>query len=334
MPYNEGHITSPCQSILVSLLGLFEDAFEKHGKRLKAGFRETIVQRALKEADDQDVKALGWWLQLPALAGENKAQDFFACIPEKTLVQLMLYPTEPGERDSRGYLHTLLRSCEPGSLAVELNENERKTRLLVCLRAIYRITHAFVNQNSDVNVNFVRRNFANMCLMRAMWADSNIGIRVTSRSICALLARCILRKPWFEEPEPSWLQDVIGEQSNRIFNSAIIARDHMNLKAFVYGVLSGQEGDLPTEYATSFTETLAILTDAGTRHPFDWAKFKEQLSALVGQIQPVTIADRSVVGNLRRMYGDFLSASESAPAPTPAPAPTHVPEPAPTFAVN
>ena len=338
VPDNDGDITSSLQSILVSLFEFLEHAVEKHRERLKAGFRETIVQRASKATDDQlqveDVEALGWWLQLPALAGENKAQGFFACIPGKTLAQLMLYPTEPGKRDSRGYLHTLLRSCEPGSLAVGLNENERKARLLVCLHAIYRITHDFVNKNSDVGVNFVRKNFANIGLMRAMWADSNVGIRVTSRSICGLLARCILRRLQLEEPEPIWLQDVIGEQPNRIFNAGIGTRDHMNLKAFVYGVLSGQEGDLPTEHATSFTEILAILMDTGTQHPFDWTKFKEQLSALVGQIQPVTVADRSVVGNLRRMYGDFLSASESAPAPTPAPAPTHVPEPAPTHAVN
>ena len=321
MPYNLGVVVHRRQHILVPLWKFFEDAVQKHRECLKVGFRLSIVQRASKAADDQDIKAIDWWLQLPALAEESSAQDFLASIPKKTHIQLMLSScTQPRKRDYRKCLHTLLRSCEPGSLAVGLDENERKTRLLVCLHAIHHIAHASVDREfEDDVIGFVRSNFANMAIMWALWADSDVGIRITSRSICALLARCILRGGRFSGPDLGWLQDVTGEPSNTIFNPDIITRDHMNLKAFVYGLLSGQEGDLPTEHATSFTETLAILMDAGTQPPFDRLKFEEELSSLIDRTQhDSTEGSEVVVGKLRRMFKDLLPAS--------APASTHLPE--------
>jgi hypothetical protein len=94
----------------------------------------------------------------------------------------------------------------------------------------------------------------------------------------------------------------------------------MNLKAFVYGLLSGQEGDLSTEHATSFTETLAILMDAGSQSPFDRTKFENQLSALIERIEEDTAeGSGNMVKNLRQMFKDFL------PTPTPGSGPTPTP---------
>ncbi len=315
VPLNLGDVTSGRQHILVSLLDTFERGVDKHGKRLKDGLRQTIVQGALQASDIVDVRALTWWLQLPAQAEESKAQDFLACIPEKTVIQLMRDPDpiESRKQIFREHLLTLLRSCGPGSLSVGLNENERKTRLLVCLHAIHRIAHASINDDSDVDVDFVRSNFANISFMRAMWADNDTGIRVISRSICALLARCLLRKGQLEGPELGWLQDVTGESSYTIFNSNTATLGRMNLKAFVYGLLLRLKGDLPAEHATSFTETLAILMDARIQRSFDRTIFKEQLSSLVERTeQDATEDSREVVEKLRRMFGDFL------PAPAPA----------------
>jgi len=328
VPYNLGEVRRRRQHILVPLLKFFEDAVKKHKTRLKDGFRETIVRGALDTSDNVDVKALTWWLQLPALAEESKAQDILECIPKETIVQLMAGPIESGKLVFREHLLSLLRSCGPGSLAGKLDEKERKARLLVCLHAIHRISHASVDQKFDVDVvDFVRSNFANMSLMRAMWADSDVGIRTTSRSICALLARCLLSRLQLEGPELGWLQDVTGEPSNTIFNSDGTARDRMNLKAFVYGLLLGQEGDLPTEHATSFTETLAILMEAGSQSPFDRTKFQDQLSALIGRIErDTTEGSGEIVDKLRRMFANFLLA----PAPAPAPTPTRMSTPAPS----
>jgi hypothetical protein len=93
----------------------------------------------------------------------------------------------------------------------------------------------------------------------------------------------------------------------------------MNLKSFVYGLLSGQEGDLPTEHAILFTETLAILMNAGVQSPFDRNRFQDGLSALIGRIeQDSTEGSGEIVDKLRRMFEDFL------PAPAPVPMSTHL----------
>lgn len=332
VPYNLGMVVRRRQRILVPLLKFFEAAVKKHKQRLKDGFRETIVRGALETSGDVDVKALTWWLQLPALAEESKAQDILECIPRETVVQLMAGPIESGKRVFREHILSLLRSCGPGSLAVGLGEQERKSRLLVCLRAIYRIAHASVDQNLDVDVgvvHFVRSNFANISLMRAMWADSDVGIRITSRSICALLARCLLSRPQpeLEGPELVWLQDVTREPPNTIFNSDNATRDRMNLKAFVYGLLSDQEGELPREHAISFTETLAILMNAGIERPFNRNIFQVQLSALISWIEQDTTAGSGIIADkLRQMfkYVDPTLAPASVPVPTPADVHTYI----------
>jgi len=333
VPYNLGDVARHRQQILVPLLEFFGAAVAKHKQRLKDGFRETIVQGARKASDNVDVQALTWWLRLPALAEESRAQDILECIPKETVVQLMAGPIESGKPGFREHLLSLLRSCGPGSLAVRLDEKERKARLLVCLHAIHRIAHASVDRRFQVEddvVDFVRSNFANMSLMRAMWADSDVGISITSRSICALLARCLLSRLHLQGPELGWLQDVIKEEPSTIFNSDPTTRDRMNLKAFVYGLLSDQEGDLPMEHATSFTETLAILMDAGIQSPFDRTKFQDQLSSLIRRIGQDTTTEGSgeIVDKLRRMFAAFLSTPASAPAsvhtPTPSPSPSPV----------
>jgi len=331
VPYSRGEIAHLRQHILVPLLKFFKDAIKKHKQRLKDGFRKSIVQGALDASDNVDAKALTWWLQLAAQAGESKAQDILKCIPKEMVVRLMASPIESGKRVFREHLLSLLRSCGPGSLAVRLDEKERKARRLVCLRAIHRIAHASVEQKFNLDIlDFVRSNFADMRIMRAMRADSDVRIRIISRSICALLARCLLKRtfPALTRPELVWLQHVTGELPNTIFHSPIDMRDRMNLKAFVDGVFSGQKGDLPREHATSFTETLAILMDAGSQSPFDKTKFQAQLSALIGWIEEDTTGGSGeIVYKLHRMFKDFLPTP--APAPAPALMPMHAPLPTP-----
>jgi hypothetical protein len=315
VPPNLGVVNSNIQRILVSGLDIFKRTFKKHGRRLKDGFRQTVVQMALETSDDVDLEALTWWLEHPALVEESKAQDFLACIPRQTVVQLMSDPDR--KLIFKEHLLTLLRSCIPGSLAVGgLEENERKARLLVYLRVIHRITHDFVNQNSTsgVDINFVRSNFAEISRMQAMWADSDAGNQVTSRSICALLARCILRRSLPRESEQDWLQAVTGVSPNSISISDTTARNRMNLTAFLYGALAHQGGDLPAEHATSFTKTLAILMtpEAEAQSSFDRTEFQKRLSDLIVQIeQDATTGSTEVVEKLHRMFNDLL------PVPTP-----------------
>jgi hypothetical protein len=312
---NLGGVVSNTQRILVSGLKIFEGAVNKHRTRLKDGFGRTIMQRHFRASDNMDLEALTWWLKQPALSEESQAQDFLACLPKETIVQLMY------DRSRKfifsGHLYTLLRSFGPGLLAVGLEENERKARLLVYLRAIHCITydfvnHRFVSQYSEDDVNFVRSRFAEISHMQVMWTDSDTGIRVTSRCICALLARCLLHRGLPGASDLAWLQNVIGESSDTIFDSNKPQRDRMNLKAFVHGVLAHNGGDLPTEHATSFTETLAILMtpEAEVQSSFDRTRFQIRLTDLVRQIEQDAApgsAELEVVERLRRTFEDFLT---------------------------
>jgi Family of unknown function (DUF6535) len=303
-----GGVDSTIQHILVSGLNNFRRSVEKHRQRLKDGFRGTIVKVHLRPSDDLDREALTWWLKHPALADESNAQDFLACLPKKTVVELIRDPDR--KLILSEHLLTLLRSCGPGLLAVGLDENERRTRLLVYLRTIYFIirdfvNHSFADQYSDDVVNFVRSKFAEISHMQAMWTDSDVGIRVTSRSICALMARCLLRRRLPEASDLAWLKYVIGESSDTIFNSDTPQRDVMNLKAFVYGIFAPEGGDLAGEHANSFIETFVILMtpDAEAQSSFDKTKFQERLYNLIEQIErDSTPASADVVDKLRRMF--------------------------------
>jgi hypothetical protein len=75
----------------------------------------------------------------------------------------------------------------------------------------------------------------------------------------------------------------------------------MNLKSFVNGVLSTLEGDLATEDAISFKETLGILLDIENDN-FD-ANFQNRLSQKVEQIrQDDPEGSVDVVRKLRTMF--------------------------------
>ena|SRR6266702_6752319 len=65
----------------------------------------------------------------------------------------------------------------------------------------------------------VRIKFASIGLMRSLLADKDPTICVTSHSICALLARHILHKYPPRDSGLAWLQDVLGQPSNTIYNA-------------------------------------------------------------------------------------------------------------------
>ena len=156
--------------------------------------------------------------------------------------------------------------------------------------------------------------------MRELWRDGDAAIRFTSRSICALLAKKVVREQ-LEEPQLRWLQDVTGEASYAIHRADIVTRDHMNFKSFVYGVLSYPGGDLPTEDATSFKETLAILFDMPSDAHFGTPAFQTRLSGEFEWIQQSDTEDTQgsrevVVDKLQSMF-TFLPPAPPPPFPPP-----------------
>jgi hypothetical protein len=286
MRHSLGNALTPRQGKLAAWLKAIENAIKNHKKRLKGGLRRNIIRRAIGAPMAVDLNALVWLLQRPAMAETGNIQGFVASIPGETLVLLMSVPKNSGKITFREHLSALLRSCAVGT--VGLDGDVRRSRLLVCLEALHHIVKATFLPYGDLPslslLNDVRINFANMEIMRNLWAEGDPAIRVTSRSICALLARYfLLYLSQREGPELAWLEEVVGKHPNRgtnYFNDTVIV-DRMNLKSFVYGVLSNPVDNLPLKHATLFGETLAILMNAGGQAALSRDVFEEQLSALI-----------------------------------------------------
>lgn len=313
VPYNLGTVESWTQRKLTEWLDSIEITLNRHNRRLGDGFRGSIVNDAIQAPHAIDVKALTWLFQLPALADKSKIERFIAAIPGKTIVQLLSTPREHGNITFRDHLLALLRSCAPG--IVGLDESVRSRRLSVCLDAVHHIAKAAIVPNgvllSEYLLSDVRIHFANIGLMRALWADENPATRVTARSICALLAKHLLRKYPLEQSELAWLGDVMGKPSNTIYNQLddLAAVDNMNVDSFVYCLLSHHTDDLPIIQATAFADTLAILMNSGSRDTFS-----DQLSSLILRMEYDENEDRvNVVNKICSMFPGIPSTTRQHP---------------------
>jgi Family of unknown function (DUF6535) len=318
-PSLDGILFSPWQRKLIIWFESRGKAIGKHYRYTIDGFEQSAINTAVN-AQEGDHKIITSLFSVLSLSDKSKLRKLAVSIPRHRILDL-IRPVEFGRIGLRDPLLVLLRNCEASTGATGPDEDARKRSLLVCLDAIHHIS-----KTPDVpELNFVRANFANIGLMRTLWDDNDTAIRITSRSICALIARRVGRREWLEEggEELRWLQDVTGEASHEILNADVEMRDRMNFKSFVYGVLSNQVGDLPTEDATSFRETLAILLDSRTDPHFDLLSSQDQLSEEVRRIyQDDPQGSREVVHRLLSMF-PFIHPPlpfpmiQSAPLPAP-----------------
>jgi Family of unknown function (DUF6535) len=238
---NPGEITSRIQGTLVEWINFSEKVAKESMERYS--LPRSIIKGALKAPVDVDVKALAWLFKLPAFADQNKVQEYLADVPGEMVVQVMNDPVH-----FRARLYALLQSC--ASPTAGLDEKGRKSRLLICLNAIYHVARASIipykvtlstevtpstqatpsvqvtppvqvapptQGNPSVQVapcvevlRDFHIDFANMGLMRTFWADSDPAIRVISRSICALFAGHLLGQPPLMDSQLAWLQDMLG----------------------------------------------------------------------------------------------------------------------------
>ena len=297
-----------------------EGAIKKHGNCLKNGLDRSTLEVTKYASDYKDGKILTRVLNYLALDDISKLRNFVATIPRNTLAQLMRPPIKSGVMALREPLLTLLRSCV-GISAVGPDEYVRRRSLFVCLEAVRHVAEALIDPNADSQPDVlydVRINFANISLMRAMWADADAAIRVTSRSICALLARCLIHRGQLDGSELAWLQDVIEESPRTIYNSPVAELDHMNLKSFVYSLLSHQAGDLPKEHVASFERTLVILMGIAmpTDADIDRAVLKTGLQNLIQRMKTDGYRGSFAATALCQMYESILQPSASAPCIT------------------
>ena len=302
-PSPSGDITSPGQRRLVDWLNSCENAFKKHWEYLMDGFRKSVIKGATSLQENWDRKIVAWMFNVLAMGDKSKFRKFAASIPRLRVSDLIPF-IESGTIPLQEPLLALLRSCAAGTRTPgpDIDEDVLKRSLLVCLEAIRHIAKA----PSVPNLNFVRASFASIGLMRPLWNDSDTSIRVTSRCICALLAKKVLGEA-LDQLQLYWLQEVTGEASNHIYRADPVTRDRMNLKSFVNGILPDHVGNLPTEDATSFKETLALLlnidiiTDSDAH--FDTTTSQNRLSVEVQRMQDDdSPGSHEAVDKLRSMF--------------------------------
>ncbi|KAN0118943.1 hypothetical protein V8E52_004715 [Russula decolorans] len=267
-----------------------------HWQYFTYGLEKSIVHRAVETLKGGDRGRVTRLFNQLALVDRKKFLRFAASIPRHKILDLIL-PVD--SLLLRGSLLALLRSSAAGIGEADVNRRS----LIVCLHAI---RHIFKAPIPDSDLDFMRTHFANMDLMEYLWEDNNTAIRVTSRSICALLAKQVVRNP-LRGPQLRWLREVFGRDAPE--TTDVATWDRMNLRSFINEVLADQEGDLPTEDATSFKETLAILLDVRTDDDFD-ANFQSRLSEEVQRMRRSAIDD-DVVDKLRSMF-PFLRLSHPA----------------------
>jgi Family of unknown function (DUF6535) len=285
------------ERILFRWLDWCEEAVKTHWRYIKDGIGKSIINSATDaQGEDPRIVTRLFNLLVMPVGDKSKLREFAASISRNDVLYL-IPRIKSGKIVLQEPLRILLRSCTASPNVAGPDEKVRRRSLLICLEAI----HNIVKEPTVPNLEYVRANFANIDRMRVLWDDSDTAIRVASRSICALIAKQVIREKWLDAEQLRWLQEVTG--SRAVYSANPETKNRMNLKSFVRGVLSDQEGDLPTEDASSFKETLVILMDAGSDAHFDPDIQIQRLSEEVGRIHhddPEGSVD--VVYKLRAMF--------------------------------
>jgi len=309
-------------------------AASDHRQYFTEGLEKSIVYRAVDMQRSGDHRRVTWLFNQLALGDRSKFLKFAASIPRLRIPDLIL-PTELPLVS----LLVLLRSCVVGTYS-SADQDVRKRALLVCLHAIRHIAKASTLPDLD----FMQAHLANTDHMGALWSKDDSSIRTTSRSICALVARKVIRKIRLEDADLPWLQQVFGKSPGVILEASNTVRDQMNFKAFVTGVLPHPQSKLSTEDTAIFKETLTILLNERTNDPNYSAgliiidDLPMQLSQAIQQYDSED--GHEVFDRLHAMFPSLevgfptsppvaLAPPAPAPAPVPVPAPPAPPSPAP-----
>jgi hypothetical protein len=309
-----------------------------HWQFLTDGLEKSIVYRAVATLSDGDHGRVTWLFNQLALGDKDKFLKFAATIPRHRIPDLFLPIESVSFRET---LLVLLRSCVASRYTAWPDKDVRERSLLVCLHAIRHIVKADAPTIPDLN--FMRAHLANTGLMQPLWDVADDSVRITIHSICALVARQVVRKQRLKGAVLIWLQEVTEEPSSSILEADVTVLDQMNFKSFVIGAFPS---DLPhrglsTEDATSFNETLAILL--GVRPDchdyFTTPNWRTRLSEEVGRIQRYDRQGGLQVFNALRLVFPSLHPVTSAHAvvppshSNPPPFPPRAPTPPPPRAV-
>jgi Family of unknown function (DUF6535) len=325
---------TPTQRKLVKWSKISKDAFKKHRDRLQRGFRKSIIKGALDAPVAVDRDALTRLFKELALVDESELRQFVAIIPRDKFLHIMTPPIESKDIVFRESL-TVIRNRIVDKGAKGPNDNEHGSCLLVWLAAIHHVANEFLVPNrvpetelGDL-LDVVLINFADTRCMQALWAHDDTAVRVISRSICALLAKCLLQNRQPGETELPWLEAVTGVPRDDIFESLHIhgKLDRVILTSFVCGVfphladgdLPYQANDPPTAHASSIAKTLATLMDAGTE-----PDFSAKLLGLIRHMEGGETRARFAATKLHQMFSKITDPPAIPPRP-PVPASPQLP---------
>jgi len=356
--YNLGQNMACIQTKLISWRKIYEDAYEEHRCCLKEGFQRTVIRTALNAPVDVDRVALTRFFSELTL-DRSEFLTFMASIPRHEIVRIMTPPFESRGIVFREHLLTLIKSCTVGTNVRGLDEEKRKSCLLVWSAAVLHIIKEFFIPNRvpplepDL-LDDVLINFANIDHMQAMWAHSDTAIRLVSRSICALLAKCLLQNGHINSKRIRWLVAVTNVRRAEIIDLWVYpgAFDHVILTSFVCGIFphyggdapkqvgnfpvqegniadletdvnlrkqagdtQHDESDLPIAYASFIKQTLSIIMGVGTEPHFNRLLFTAKLSNLIHQMEGGDPHASFVANELRRMFPEFIQATSYLPTP-------------------
>ena len=303
-----------------------------HWQYFTDGLEKTIFYRAVTTLRDGDRGRVAWLFNQLALGDRHTFLKFAASIPIHKIPDLIPSIESVPFLESLLVLLRIVAGIRPGS-AAWLDSDVHRRSLLVCLHAICHIAKA--NAATAADLDFMRDHFADTALMRGLWDDDDNSIRITSRSICALITRQVVRKPWLKEEDLYWLGEVTGSSSNAILEADVTVRDQMNFKSFVFGVLSSHVTHLSTKDTTLFNETLAILLGIRTDgNYFTTSEWQIRLSEEVGRIQQYDPeGGREILNKLRLIFPTLpaVHSVDAIPIPDGFPPPQAVSHPHVTF---
>jgi hypothetical protein len=320
-------ILSRGQRVLPRWLQLRGFSVSNHWRFLTDGLDKSIVFRAVITLRDGDRKRVTWLFNQVTLGDKDKFLKFAASIPRHQIPNL-IQPTYSVSLGKSLLVH--LRSCVASRYAALPDENVHERSLLVCLHALRHIAKGEAPTIPDLK--FMRTHFANTSLMRSLWRDTDDSIRITSRSICALVARQVVRKQRPEGEVLSWLQEVTGESSNSILQADLTMLDQMNFKSFVIGALPDHvpHRDVSAEDTTSFNETLAILLGVRT-DIHNYFSTPDREIRLSQEIERIERYDRQggleIFDRLRSVFPYLSLPPVTSAPPFPVPPPSEFPPP-------
>jgi hypothetical protein len=287
------------------------DAASKYKENLREGFRDSLIRRVLNIPESRVDKAITWVVPRPVMDDKAKLENLLLDTPPATLFRLLASTNYPSKITLHKRFSHLLKSCTPGT--VGLDDVEQKRRLQICLNVLNGIAKVALynpppeqwQQTSSVLLNAVWR-FAKIDMMQRLWDSGDTAIRITARSICALLAVHIVRAGRNNEREQVWLKHVMGHDDLDEIIRALQASDRpkfdsMNIESFVLGARfdSGGDGNLPIKEVISFAETLAILIYTSGSED----NFQTRITELIERLESDGIDDHAnVAGQLRTIF--------------------------------